>query len=195
MSINYGLLKKHPREAGTWRSMRRRCRNPANISYKHYGAKGIAVCDRWESFAAFMADMGPSPGPGFSIDRLDNSKGYEPQNCKWSDKRTQTRNRSNTLMVEYQGKQRPFAELAEQFGVPYATALRRLKFYGLPLEEAIKPNRKRRGNRNCKGRKPKDRNAAMSLIASGSDVDEVAMKTGFAKTTVRRIIKEMGESK
>jgi hypothetical protein len=77
----------------TWRSMIARCYYPTEAAYPDYGAKGVRICDRWRhDFVAFLADMGPRP-PACSIDRIDNTKGYEPGNCRWADKYTQARNR------------------------------------------------------------------------------------------------------
>ena len=58
-----------------WQSMRRRCSDPKHVSYRYYGAKGIKVCDRWESFKAFKQDMGERP-PGLTLDRKDSKKDY-----------------------------------------------------------------------------------------------------------------------
>lgn len=57
-------------------------------------AYGTPICERWSSFANFLADMGESPGPGFSIDRIDNDRGYEPGNCRWATRTVQNRNRT-----------------------------------------------------------------------------------------------------
>ena len=65
-----------------WRGMRSRCRNPRLRSYRWYGALGIEVCPRWESFANFYADMGEAP-TGLTIDREDPEGNYEPGNCRW----------------------------------------------------------------------------------------------------------------
>lgn len=76
----------------SWYSMHDRCINPANESYPHYGAKGVTVCQRWDSIEAFVADMGLRPD-GMTIDRMDRTKGYEPGNCRWATDLEQQRNR------------------------------------------------------------------------------------------------------
>lgn len=77
----------------SWYSMIDRCLNTDNASFKHYGAKGVKVCDRWLDINNFVSDMGLRPA-GMTIDRIDYSKGYEPGNCRWATLLEQQRNRS-----------------------------------------------------------------------------------------------------
>ena len=76
-----------------WADMLSRCENPKNSAFENYGARGIRVCPRWYHFRNFAADMG-IPKAGLTIERVDNSKGYEPGNCRWATKKEQQRNRN-----------------------------------------------------------------------------------------------------
>lgn len=86
-------------EYRSWLGLVRRCRAPNKVEARYYGeGMGVTVCDRWEaSFEAFYADMGPKPGPGWSIDRIDGSQGYFPDNCRWATAVQQIRNRAPVI--------------------------------------------------------------------------------------------------
>lgn len=88
-------------EYAVWLGMKSRCHNPGSHSFKHYGARGIHVCERWrKSFAAFYKDMGPRPA-GSSIDRINSNGNYTPENCRWATSSQQRRNcRPRTISVE-----------------------------------------------------------------------------------------------
>jgi len=81
-------------EYRVWTYMRQRCTNAKYWAFEYYGGKGIAVCDRWEKFENFIADMGQKPSPEYTIERRDNDKGYEPANCYWATRTQQQRNKA-----------------------------------------------------------------------------------------------------
>lgn len=82
-----------------WKQMLQRCSNPRNPSFPNYGGRGITVCERWQLFSGFLADMGEAPADR-SIERRDNSGGYRPDNCFWATRTQQQRNtRRNVLTM------------------------------------------------------------------------------------------------
>lgn len=90
--FNFKHGKAGTRVYRIYNCMRQRCLNENHDNYRYYGGAGIKICDRWlESFVNFYEDMGDPPD-GHEIDRIDNAKGYEPDNCRWV---TRSENLSN----------------------------------------------------------------------------------------------------
>lgn len=110
----------------TWASMVARCTIPGSEGYAKYGARGVRVCNRWRDFENFLADMGERP-KDTSIDRIDGSRGYDPDNCRWANIRTQTENRSSTRWVRLGAERVTIPELAELGGISYTCAYQRLQ--------------------------------------------------------------------
>ncbi len=75
-----------------WVAMRQRCINPNQAAYENYGGRGISVCERWHDFTNFYVDMGKRPSTKYSVERIDNHKGYNPENCKWATRTEQSIN-------------------------------------------------------------------------------------------------------
>lgn len=87
-----------------WYAMRRRCNEPKFISYPYYGGKGITVCAEWDnSYESFVSDMGECPGDGYFLDRIDGSKGYHKNNCRWVTRKESNSNRKNVRWVTHNG--------------------------------------------------------------------------------------------
>lgn len=82
----------------SWDGIIQRCNNPNCKAYKHYGGRGITVCERWNKFENFLADMGENPSKGYSIDRIDVNGNYEPSNCRWATAKEQSRNKRATVI-------------------------------------------------------------------------------------------------
>lgn len=118
-----------------WQNMKARCQNPSNIRYHRYGGRGIKVCERWQSFENFFADMGNSNG--LTIDRIDNDKDYEPGNCEWVPMSEQGKKTCRVLHLTFNGETCSIAEWARKLGVKSNTITMRLNTYGWPLEKAL----------------------------------------------------------
>jgi hypothetical protein len=89
-------------EYRAWQGMRQRCLNPNATGYTRYGGRGIKVCSEWlGSFDAFYGHVGPRPGTGFSLDRINNDGNYEPGNVRWATHETQARNKSRARGWRY----------------------------------------------------------------------------------------------
>lgn len=131
---------KHGHGYGTatyksWCSMRGRCLTPSHHKFAQYGARGIKICDRWASFANFLADMGERPD-GHTLDRINPDGDYSPENCRWAGPKAQARNRTNKVSIVHEGREQLLIELCEKHGVNYQTAYARLK-RGLPSPQVL----------------------------------------------------------
>lgn len=111
-----------------WRGMIARCHDSRGKSFENYGARGIEVCARWRtSFEAFRDDMGPRPSRLHSVDRIDNDKGYGPDNCRWATAGEQARNRRNNRLVTFEGETKTVSEWARSLGISHAAMADRLQ--------------------------------------------------------------------
>ncbi len=141
----HGMWKSQ--EYKVWIALKKRCHNPANLDYKYYGGRGIKVCEKWDnSFVAYFKDTGRRP-KGFWLDRLNNSKGYEPGNVAWRTPTQQQRNRRNNRLWLIDGKKMTLGEAVEKFGVAGLTlkTARQRICYGWNIKTALaKPQRPHR---------------------------------------------------
>lgn len=107
-------------EFNCWRAMHYRCKHR-----KGYADRGIKVCARWQSFDAFVADMGPRPSTAHTIERKNNARGYTPANCVWATRAEQNQNKTNLLLID--GKN--LAAWATALGVNYQAMHKRYTRY------------------------------------------------------------------
>ena len=102
--------------------MNGRCYVRTNTSYIRYGARGITVCDRWRnSFEAFLQDVGERPSDDMSIERIDNTKGYEPGNVRWATRLEQGANKRNNRRITINGETKTAAEWVRATGIKRST--------------------------------------------------------------------------
>lgn len=110
------------REQKIWNAMKQRCYNTKNKRYKHYGGRGIIVCNRWlKSLDNFIKDMGRRPKGRLTIERINNNGNYTPQNCRWATYSEQSRNNSRTRNVTYQGTTMCITDWASELQMPRDT--------------------------------------------------------------------------
>ena len=119
----------------SWQDMKVRCLNPNSPVWKYYGGRGITVCDRWMEFINFLSDLGERP-IGYTLERVDNSKGYEPLNCKWATRKEQVRNTRRNRIFTVDGLTGCIAELCERYNINWNTVAGRLKS-GWPPDRAF----------------------------------------------------------
>lgn len=124
----HGHARVHKRsiEYQRWCDIIKRCENKFSCNYIYYGGRGITVSDSWRaSFEQFFADMGECP-PGYEIDRIDNSKGYSADNCRWVPISINRRNMSTNKLVTIDGVTKPVVEWCEEFKLPPNTVYQRI---------------------------------------------------------------------
>jgi hypothetical protein len=119
----------------TWIGMIQRCTNQAAPHYDTYGGRGITVCEKWRNFIQFLKDMGERP-EGLTLDRKNTNGNYEPDNCQWSTRKEQGRNRRSNRMIEYKGETHCISEWADILGISHELIRSRLKI-GWSFEDAV----------------------------------------------------------
>lgn len=112
--------KSNTRLYGIYRGMWRRCYNKNHEHYNQYGGRGITICDEWlHDFMNFYKwAINNGYDDNLTIDRIDNNKGYSPNNCRWVNQKIQVRNRKNTVKINYNGVTKPLSCWAEDLNVP-----------------------------------------------------------------------------
>lgn len=123
-------------EYKAWKNMKGRCLNTNDKRYECWGGRGITICQNWvTSFEAFLKDMGKKPSSYHSLDRIDNNKGYCPENCRWATTLEQIINRRCSIKVTYNGMTKTLSEWCRELKVPYRRAYKRMKFFNWPIDQ------------------------------------------------------------
>jgi len=120
-----------------WKGIRKRCLNQNEPNYHNYGGRGIKVCDSWAKYENFYADMGERPSDQHSIDRIDNNKGYSPNNCRWATQKTQMNNTRSNVLITHNGLTLTVQEWSERSLVSYNTFWQRLYTLNWDIERAL----------------------------------------------------------
>lgn len=130
-----GDKSRYPSSYKIWCHIRQRCYDPGCPAYKYYGGRGIVMCDSWQDYANFVADMGEPPRQR-SLDRIDNDGPYSPENCRWATRTEQARNKRSAHLISFRGETRSLIEWAEHLGVSRNKLHNRI-FRGWDIERAF----------------------------------------------------------
>ena len=147
MMIRHGHASKKTGTYTCWYSMIQRCTNKNYKQFSDYGGRGIGLCDEWRSFACFLADMGERPA-GLTLDRIDNSGGYNKQNCRWATRAQQQRNTRRNKFVMIDGRPVMMMDVARGRGLCVTTVRVRLH-RGWSMERALEIGDRGRVNHEC----------------------------------------------
>jgi hypothetical protein len=132
--VVHGLAKT--RAHRSWLAMRRRCTYPSDPGWPHYGGRGIAVCERWNNFANFFADLGECP-PNHSLERIDVNGCYKPGNCRWATPAEQSRNQRTNVFVILDGCRMVFRDACGVVGISPTSVYARMRAKALTHQAAI----------------------------------------------------------
>lgn len=120
----------------SWTGMRKRCLDESHPKYHRYGGRGIEVCERWESFENFFADMGEKPSKRHTVDRIDNDGDYCPENCRWATDIEQANNRSDNVLLTLGDKTQTMAQWSRELGMKSSVLQWRISA-GWPTHKAL----------------------------------------------------------
>lgn len=187
--------KSNTRLYGIWEKMKDRCERERCPAYKNYGGRGIKVCEEWHDFQTFY-DWAMANGyqENLTIERINNDKGYYPDNCCWITREEQAKNKRNIRYVEMDGEKIPLKTACERFGVPYKAVHLRVTRYGMSIEEAL--NKPFKNIANYGARKAKENGIGyqtyLCRIKSGW-TEEAACTIPVGATRNRQYSKRMEE--
>jgi hypothetical protein len=158
--------------------MRRRCYDKNTKAYPNYGGRGIAVCDQWldyETFKEWSLNNGYSGR--LTIDRINNSGNYSPENCRWVDHKTQANNKDSNVKVAYNGEKRNLAEVSEELGIKHKTLWSRVR-QNIDESQLFEAKVIRRNE------------IRVSVNGSNESISSLSEKTGLSKSAIGYRIKQ-----
>lgn len=135
--IETPVRHRYKKEYIAWLNMKSRCDNPRNKSYKYYGGRGITYCTEFSVFKSFLQLVGTAPDKEFSLERVDVSKGYTPDNVVWACLQDQAENKTSTIYVSYRGKKVRLLGVARENDVPRSYLHYRVVQLGMSVEDAL----------------------------------------------------------
>lgn len=169
----------------SWQAMKRRCYNKNDDNYKHYGGRGIKVCDRWmykRGFINFLEDMGERPSLEYTLHRINNDGDYCPENCKWATDEEQANAKSNSRYITFDGITQTMAQWARQLGVKPGLILNRLDNLGWDIEKALTTP-------------PKDSNVYITYNNTTKNITEWGNELGIKPNVLAQRIRKWGVEK
>lgn len=132
------IIKSSPKLYNVWRNIKYRCNCKTCKMYKHYGGRGIKLCNEWsnnyESFYNWSMNNGYQEG--LSIDRINVNGDYEPSNCRWATQEEQANNTTKNIYIDYKGNKKTISQIAKENGFRPSMLYYRLS-KGLSVEEAL----------------------------------------------------------
>lgn len=132
-----GYASKEPLYS-VWCGIRKRCLSESCEKFKDYGGRGVLLCEQWHDYSAFREwSMSSGYKTGLSIDRIDVNGNYCPENCRWTDSRTQQNNRRSCVYYTHNGETHTLKEWSRKFGMNYSTVYSRITKYGYTFERAL----------------------------------------------------------
>lgn len=134
------MARKDMEHYKRWKAMKCRCYNPNHTFYKNYGGRGITICDEWKNDFMCFYEWASQSGykKGLTLDRIDNNKGYSPQNCRWVTRKEQGRNQRTNHKITINGETRLLCEWEEISGISSKNIIKRLR-RGWKNNDLIKP--------------------------------------------------------
>jgi len=163
----------------TWARMFERCRNKNHHAYSDYGGRGITVCESWHKFENFLADMGERP-KGRSLDRIDNSLGYSPENCRWATPEEQQNNTRAAHMLEFNGERLSISQWSRKLGVSRNRIRTRLQT-GMSVAEALTTPKLNSWSRDLKGRRDLTFKGVTKNVSDWSQTHNIPVKEIFRR--------------